>query len=60
MNLGDRMLRIIYENYRGFKITKQGSTYFAIHKEARFSHLRLSELLNTIDSYIEKNLTPEE
>jgi hypothetical protein len=60
MNLGDRKLRIIYENYRGFKISKQGNTYFAIHKEARFSHFRLSELLNTVDIYIEKNLTREE
>jgi hypothetical protein len=60
MNLGDRILRIIYENYRGFKISKQGNTYYAIHKEARFSHLRLSELLNKVDSYIEKNSTNDE
>jgi hypothetical protein len=53
-------LRIIYENYRGFKISKQGNTYYAIHKEARFSHLRLSELLNKVDSYIEKNSTNDE
>jgi hypothetical protein len=53
-------LRIIYEDYRGFKICQQGNTYHAIHTEAEFSHLLLSELLNTVDNYVDKTLATKE
>jgi hypothetical protein len=53
--LGESVLRIIYENYRGFTICKQQEkTYKATNKDVVFSHWRLSEVLDTVDNYLEK------
>ena len=54
-------MRTIYENYRGFRISKHMNNYNAIinkpeenENEVVFDHSRLMEILNTIDKYIEQ------
>ncbi|SDM85914.1 hypothetical protein SAMN04487897_101278 [Paenibacillus sp. yr247] len=47
-------MRTIYENYRGFKISKQESTYNAIYSDRIiFSRWQLSQVLDTVDNYVE-------
>ncbi len=47
-------MRTIYENYRGFKISKQESTYNAISSDhIIFSRWQLSQVLDTVDNYVE-------
>ncbi|OPH58705.1 hypothetical protein BC351_23160 [Paenibacillus ferrarius] len=47
-------MRTIYENYRGFKISKQDSTYNAIQADGIvFSRWQLSQVLDTVDNYVE-------
>ncbi|NQX65250.1 hypothetical protein HQN90_03815 [Paenibacillus alba] len=47
-------MRTIYENYRGFKISKQESTYNAIQADGIvFSRWQLSQVLDTVDNYVE-------
>lgn len=47
-------MRTIYENYRGFKISKQESTYNAISSDqVVFSRWQLSQVLDTVDHYVE-------
>jgi hypothetical protein len=47
-------MRTIYENYRGFKISKQESTYNAISSDRIiFSKWQLSQVLDTVDHYVE-------
>lgn len=57
-------MRTIYENYRGFKISKQESSYNAISSDhIIFSRWQLSQVLDTIDHYVEitnNNLTKED
>lgn len=48
-------MRTVYENYRGFKIYQQENKYQATMDESvTFTHFRLSEVLNTIDSYVDE------
>ncbi|MDD9268787.1 hypothetical protein ACFPES_17235 [Paenibacillus sp. GCM10023248] len=47
-------MRTIYENYRGFKISKEDSTYNAIYSDrVVFSRWQLSQVLDTVDQYVE-------
>ncbi|MEC0231095.1 hypothetical protein [Paenibacillus alba] len=47
-------MRTIYENYRGFKISKQESIYNAIQADGIvFSRWQLSQVLDTVDNYVE-------
>ncbi|MDQ0900374.1 MULTISPECIES: hypothetical protein [unclassified Paenibacillus] len=47
-------MRTIYENYRGFKISKQESIYNAISSDhIIFSRWQLSQVLDTVDYYVE-------
>ncbi|MBP1961574.1 hypothetical protein [Paenibacillus aceris] len=47
-------MRTIYENYRGFKISKEESTYNAISSDqVIFSRWQLSQVLDTVDQYVE-------
>ncbi|TXK79823.1 hypothetical protein [Paenibacillus sp. N3.4] len=47
-------MRTIYENYRGFKICKQESTYQAINTDRIvFTQWPLSEVLDSIDTYVD-------
>ncbi|OAS13789.1 hypothetical protein [Paenibacillus oryzisoli] len=47
-------MKTIYENYRGFKINKDNSTYNAIHADhIVFTQSPLSQILDSIDHYIE-------
>ncbi|KRF11161.1 hypothetical protein [Paenibacillus sp. Soil787] len=47
-------MRTIYENYRGFKISKQERTYNAISSDhVVFSRWQLSQVLDTVDHYVE-------
>ncbi|WP_261305584.1 hypothetical protein [Paenibacillus andongensis] len=47
-------MRTIYESYRGFKISKQESTYNAISSDhVVFSRWQLSQVLDTVDHYVE-------
>lgn len=47
-------MRTIYENYRGFKISKVESTYNAIHSDRIiFSRWQLSQVLDSVDHYVE-------
>lgn len=47
-------MRTIYENYRGFKISKEESTYNAIYSDrVVFSRWQLSQVLDTVDQYVE-------
>ncbi|WP_165972362.1 hypothetical protein [Paenibacillus piri] len=47
-------MRTIYENYRGFKVFQNEKSYQASNSEIHFSHQKLSEVLNTIDKYVEQ------
>ena len=57
-------MKTIYENYRGFKINKDDSTYNAIHADRIiFAQSPLSQVLDSIDHYIdvtESSDSPEE
>ena len=57
-------MKTIYENYRGFKINKDDSTYNAIHADRIiFAQSPLSQVLDSIDHYIdvtENSDSPEE
>ncbi|MGO4275722.1 hypothetical protein AB4Z22_38770 [Paenibacillus sp. TAF58] len=47
-------MRTIYENYRGFKISKQESAYNAISSDhVVFSRWQLSQVLDTVDHYVD-------
>lgn len=47
-------MKTIYENYRGFKINKDESTYNAIHADRIiFAQTPLSQVLDSIDHYID-------
>lgn len=47
-------MRTIYENYRGFKISKEESTYNAISSDqVIFSRWQLSQVLDTVDQYVD-------
>lgn len=47
-------MKTIYENYRGFKINKDDSTYNAIHADRiMFAQSPLSQVLDSIDHYID-------
>lgn len=47
-------MKTIYENYRGFRINKDDSTYNAIHADRiMFAQSPLSQVLDAIDHYIE-------
>ncbi|MDR6551231.1 hypothetical protein [Paenibacillus qinlingensis] len=47
-------MKTIYENYRGFKINKDDSTYNAIHADRIiFAQSPLSQILDSIDHYID-------
>ncbi|WNR46308.1 hypothetical protein [Paenibacillus roseipurpureus] len=47
-------MKTIYENYRGFKIHKDDSTYKAIQADQiMFAQSPLSEVLDSIDHYID-------
>ncbi|CAN7428261.1 hypothetical protein LJR153_002812 [Paenibacillus sp. LjRoot153] len=47
-------MKTIYENYRGFKINKDDSTYNAIHADRIiFTQSPLSQVLDSIDHYID-------
>lgn len=47
-------MKTIYENYRGFKINKDDSTYNAIHADRiMFAQSPLSQVLDAIDRYID-------
>lgn len=47
-------MKTIYENYRGFKINKDNSTYNAIHADhIIFTQSPLSQILDSIDQYID-------
>ncbi|UJF35199.1 hypothetical protein [Paenibacillus hexagrammi] len=46
-------MRTVYENYRGFKISKEDNTYSAIHNEVIFNQGLLSDVLDHVDHYIE-------
>ncbi|MFD0697275.1 hypothetical protein ACFQZT_24675 [Paenibacillus sp. GCM10027628] len=52
-------MRTIYDNYRGFKISKLENKYNAVQNDIMFSQWRLSEVLDTIDHYIEINFQNE-
>lgn len=57
-------MKTIYENYRGFKINKDDSTYNAIHADRiMFAQKPLSQVLDSIDHYIditESSASPED
>ncbi|MFC5450118.1 hypothetical protein [Paenibacillus aestuarii] len=55
------MMRTIYENYRGFKVSKQEDRYNAnaISNEIKFSQWKLSDVLDSIDHFIELNCSSE-
>ncbi|GGI43742.1 hypothetical protein GCM10008018_03640 [Paenibacillus marchantiophytorum] len=47
-------MRTIYENYRGFKISKQESIYNAEFSDRIvFSRWQLSQVLDTVDNFVE-------
>lgn len=46
-------MRTIYENYRGFIVSQDDKRYQATNQEINISHHKLSEVLNTIDKYVE-------
>lgn len=51
---GEISMKTIYENYRGFKINKDHSTYNAIHADQIiFAQAPLSQVLDSIDQYID-------
>jgi|GEM_PF-4899096 len=52
-------MRTIYENYRGFKVSKQEDKYDAILNEIKFSQWKLSDVLDSIDHFIELNCSSE-
>jgi hypothetical protein len=60
---GEISMKTIYENYRGFKIKKDESTYNAIHADRiMFAQSPLSQVLDSIDNYIDvtESLTSSE
>jgi ribosomal protein L22 len=46
-------MRTIYENYRGFTVSQNEQRYHATNQEVNISHQKLSEVLNTIDKYVD-------
>ncbi|MBD0379241.1 hypothetical protein [Paenibacillus sedimenti] len=52
-------MRTIYDNYRGFKISKDENKYKAVQNDIMFSQSLLSEVLDKIDTYIEFNFQNE-
>ncbi|OCT15665.1 hypothetical protein A8709_16535 [Paenibacillus pectinilyticus] len=53
-------MKTIYENYRGFKISKEDATYNAIHADRiMFAQSPLSTVLDAIDHYIDMTASSE-